>query len=107
MSRCDPEHFAISHPLDIVVNIGLLLGASRAFYTQPHLRSDYRVIASTATGAIAIVSLEGLATEQYSKTDRGRREAERAKHEGTLLYRNTQELLLRPGVLGGLVGICG
>lgn len=69
------------------VNIGLLAGASRAFYTQPHLRSDRKVIASTAAAALAILGVEGFAAEKYHETPQGREEARRAKQEGTLIYK--------------------
>jgi len=88
-----------------LLNIGLLAGASRAFYTQPHLRSDRKVIASTAAAALAILGVEGFAAEKYHETPQGREEARRAKQEGTLIYKHLRENILRPGVLGGLIGL--
>ncbi|KAJ3818399.1 hypothetical protein F5880DRAFT_1617408 [Lentinula raphanica] len=88
-----------------IVNIGLLASASRSFYTQPHLRSDRKVIASTAAASLAILGIEGFLAEQYAQTPSGQREARRAKEEGTLIYKHLQENILRPGVLGGLLGL--
>ncbi|KAJ3788644.1 hypothetical protein GGU11DRAFT_818618 [Lentinula aff. detonsa] len=88
-----------------IINIGLLAGASRAFYTQPHLRSDRKVIATTAAATLAILGVEGFATEKYAQTPQGQTEARRAKEEGTLIYKHLRENILRPGVLGGLLGL--
>ena len=76
-----------------------------AFHTQPHLRHDAKVIASTVTGAIALLGAEGFAANQYSQTPAGQEGARRAKEDGTALYKHTREIVLRPGVLGGLVGL--
>ncbi|KAF8070238.1 hypothetical protein FPV67DRAFT_1486715 [Lyophyllum atratum] len=88
-----------------LVNIGLLAGAGRAFYTQPHLRRDRTVISSAVAATIALLSVEGYAAEKYRKSPRGQAEARRAKEEGTLIYKHLREQILRPGVLGGLVGL--
>ncbi|KAK1229174.1 hypothetical protein PQX77_007746 [Marasmius sp. AFHP31] len=88
-----------------IVNLGLLAGASRAFYTQPHLRRDAKVLSGTIAGALALLSLEGYAAEQYRQTPQGQEEERRAREEGAVIYRHLHEQILRPGVLGGLVGI--
>ncbi|KAG6868927.1 hypothetical protein C0993_007701 [Termitomyces sp. T159_Od127] len=88
-----------------LVNIGLLIGAGRAFYTQPHLRQDRTVISSTVAAAFALLSVEGYAAEKYRQTPQGQAEARRAKREGALIYKNLKEGILRPGVLGGLAGL--
>ncbi|KAH7875178.1 hypothetical protein F5879DRAFT_888432 [Lentinula edodes] len=88
-----------------IINLGLLAGASRAFYTQPNLRSDRKVIASTTAAALAILGVEGFAAEKYAQTPKGQNEARRAKEEGTLIYKHLRENILRPGVLGGLLGL--
>ncbi|KAK7438041.1 hypothetical protein VKT23_018208 [Stygiomarasmius scandens] len=86
-----------------LVNIGLLAGAARAFYTQPHLRRDTKVLASTAAATFALLSAEAFGVEQYRQTPRGREEERRAREEGSLLYQHARELILRPKVLGGLL----
>ncbi|KAK0461390.1 uncharacterized protein EV420DRAFT_196480 [Desarmillaria tabescens] len=88
-----------------IVNVGLLAGAARAFYTQPHLRRDSKAISSAVAATIALLSMEGFAVEKYSKTPRGQEEARRAKEDGSLIYRNLREQILRPDVLGGILGI--
>ncbi|KAF5370896.1 hypothetical protein D9758_002036 [Tetrapyrgos nigripes] len=88
-----------------LVNVGLLAGASRAFYTQPHLRRDTKAIAGTAAAAIALLSAETFAVEQYRQTPQGQEEERRAREEGTILYKHLREQILRPGVLGGLLGL--
>jgi len=88
-----------------LVNVGLLAGASRAFYVNPHYRRDTTVISSTVAATVALLSAEGYAAEQYRKTPRGQDEERRAKQEGTLIYKHLREQILRPNVLGGLVGV--
>ena len=88
------------------MNIGLVSGTAYTFYTKPHLRRDTRAIASAAAGALTLLGAEGYAAEKYRETPRGQREAEKAKQEGAALYRVAREQILRPGVLGGLLGIC-
>eukprot|EP00918_Siedleckia_nematoides_P073084 GHVU01159545.1.p1 GENE.GHVU01159545.1~~GHVU01159545.1.p1 ORF type:complete len:221 (+),score=33.42 GHVU01159545.1:174-836(+) len=88
-----------------LINIGILAGGARAFYLNPSYRSDRTIIASTVAGSLALLSAEGYAAEKYAETPRGRDEARRAKEEGTLIYRHAREIVLRPGVLGGLVGL--
>ncbi|KAJ7497183.1 hypothetical protein FB451DRAFT_1210419 [Mycena latifolia] len=88
-----------------LVNIGLLAGAARAFYVQPHYRRDTTVISSTVAATLALLSVEGYAAEAYRKTAAGEEEERRAKQEGALLYRHAREQIMRPGTLGGLVGI--
>ena len=55
---------------------------------------------------MAVFGAEGYLAETYRKTQVGREEERKAKAEGAALYRHCREHLLRPGVLGGLVGIC-
>ncbi|KAF9051019.1 hypothetical protein BDZ89DRAFT_1125997 [Hymenopellis radicata] len=89
----------------VSVNIGLLAGASRAFYTDPSLRRDPRAISATAVATLALLTAEGYAVEKYQATPRGQAELRSAKEEGTLIYRHLSEQILRPGVLGGLLGL--
>lgn len=87
------------------MNVGLIASVGRAFYTEPHLRKDAKAISATVAGALAILSAEGFAAAKYAQTPAGQAEAQRAKEEGSILYRHTREVVLRPGVLGGLVGL--
>jgi hypothetical protein len=43
--------------------------------------------------------------ESYAQTDQGRAEAHRAREEGAYIYRQAKEIILRPGALGGIVGV--
>jgi hypothetical protein len=88
-----------------LVNVGIIAGVGHAYYTEPHLRRDTAVIGSTVAGALTLLSIEGYAAERYRKTERGQEEERRAKEEGALLYRHAREIILRPRVLGGLLGL--
>lgn len=88
-----------------VVNAGLIVGAGHAFYTQPYLRNDRRFLATVMGSALALLTAEGYAAEKYRQTSRGQAEEQRAKDEGTLIYKHLREVILRPGILGGLVGL--
>ncbi|TRM65406.1 hypothetical protein BD626DRAFT_488682 [Schizophyllum amplum] len=88
-----------------LVNIGLLAGAARAFYVNPGYRRDTKVLSSTAAATLALLGLEGYGAAWYANTPGGKAEAKKAKEEGTLVYRHTREAVLRPGVLGGLLGL--
>jgi hypothetical protein len=86
--------------------VGIITGVGHAYYTSPHIRHDTTVIGSTVAGGLALLCLEGYAAESYRKTPRGQEEERKAKEEGTLLYKHAREVVLRPGVLGGTVGLC-
>jgi len=88
-----------------LVNVGIIATAGHAFYAEPHLRRDATTVGVTALGALTLLSIEGYAAERYRKTTRGQDEERKAKEEGALLYRYAREIVLRPGVLGGLVGL--
>lgn len=87
------------------VNVGLLAGTAYAYYAQPHLRRDTKIISSTVVGGLVLLGGEGYLTEAYRKTAQGQEEERRAREEGSILYRHVREQILRPGVLGGLVGL--
>ncbi|KAI0358604.1 hypothetical protein OH77DRAFT_1502450 [Trametes cingulata] len=88
-----------------LLNLGLIGGTAYTYYTKPHLRRDTRAIASTVAAALTLLSAEGYAAEKYRETPAGQREAAKAKKEGAALYRLAREHILRPGVLGGLLGV--
>ncbi|KAI5895139.1 uncharacterized protein SCHCODRAFT_02618691 [Schizophyllum commune H4-8] len=88
-----------------LVNIGLLAGAARAFYVNPGYRRDTKVLSTTAAATFALLGLEGYGAAWYANTPGGQAEAKKAKEEGTLVYRHAREQILRPGVLGGLLGL--
>ncbi|KAF8161018.1 hypothetical protein B0H34DRAFT_788187, partial [Crassisporium funariophilum] len=88
-----------------IVNIGLLALAGRTFYMRPHLRRDATAISSAVAATIALISAEGFAAEKYRNTPQGREDERKVKNEGALIFRHLHDQILRPGVLGGLVGL--
>ena len=87
------------------MNVGILGYASYALYTNPSLRRDTRVLTVGSISLLTLFGLEGYGAERYAQTPRGKAERERAREEGAALYRHAREVVLRPGVLGGLVGL--
>ncbi|KZS98306.1 hypothetical protein SISNIDRAFT_448509 [Sistotremastrum niveocremeum HHB9708] len=87
-----------------IINVGLIATAGYQFYTKPSLRSDYRLIGGLTAGSLALLGAEGYAAESYRQTAEGQEEERRARKEGAVIYRQSKEIVLRPGVLGGLVG---
>lgn len=51
-----------------------------------------------------VVGMFSIVADQYASTPEGRYEIERAKEEGSKVYVNAREVVLRPGVAGGLLG---
>lgn len=88
-----------------VVNVGLLSWTTYALYTRPYLRSNPRFVGSTVAAALAVLGVEGFAAERWRESPRGQEEEARAKREGSILYRHAREVILRPGVLRGLLGL--
>ncbi|KAH9911462.1 uncharacterized protein B0H18DRAFT_975722 [Fomitopsis serialis] len=88
-----------------LVNVGLISFAGYSFYTKPSLRRDTRAIGSAAAATLLLLTGEGYAAGKYRETPRGQEEEAKAKKEGAALYRYAREHILRPGVLGGLVGV--
>lgn len=87
------------------MNLALLGTAGYQFYTRPEIRTDTRIVGGTLAGALVLFGAEGWLAEAYAETDAGQREAARAKEEGAAVWRHTKEVVLRPGVFGGLIGI--
>lgn len=87
------------------MNVGLIGFAGYSLYNEPHLRNDRQFLTTTSVGFLALFGLEGYAAERYVQTPEGRAEREKAKKEGAAVMRHTKEIVLRPGVLGGLVGV--
>jgi hypothetical protein len=88
-----------------LVNIGLLGGLGYLLYTEPQYRTDYKVLGGVAAGGLVILGIEGAVAESYLQTPEGQREKERAEQEGSKLYLQTKEIVLRPGVFGGILGV--
>jgi len=88
-----------------LVNIGLLSSAGYHFYTDPQLRRDSKVIGSTIAGAIAVLGTEGYAIEKYRQTARGQAEERRIREEGASIVKDIYGTIVRPGVMGGMLGL--
>lgn len=88
-----------------IVNLGLIGTLGYKLYTEPGLRTDQRFLTTTAVSALALLGGEGYYAEAYRKTDAGQREEAKAREEGAALYNHAKTIVLRPGVLGGIVGV--
>ncbi|KAG8935404.1 hypothetical protein FRC01_000010 [Tulasnella sp. 417] len=88
-----------------IVNVGLIGAAGYELYNKPHLRSDTRALATAGISGLILLGAEGYLAEAYRKTAAGQEEERRAREEGAALYRRTKDIVLRPGVLGGIVGV--
>jgi hypothetical protein len=86
-------------------NIGLIGAAGYTFYNEPRLQRDTRAIGTTVAAGATLFALEGWGAAAYRQTPRGQAEERRARKEGVVLYNHAREVILRPGVLGGLVGL--
>ena len=89
----------------MAVNVGLLSWTGYQLYSDPTLRSDISFLSTAGVTTLILFGLEGYAADKYAQTPGGQEEYRRAKQEGAAIYRHTKEVILRPGVLGGLVGI--
>lgn len=90
------------------MNVGLLSWAGYTFYTRPHLRRDTQALAISAVSAIGLLGAQSAYASRVAQTPEGRRDAERAKREGSVVYRQLREAMFRPGVpaaLGAVVGL--
>jgi len=88
-----------------IVNVGLIGALSYKAYNEPSLRSDSRFISTSLVSLLALFAGEGYYAEAYRKTDAGKREEAKAREEGAAIYNHAKTVVLRPGVLGGLVGV--
>ncbi|KZV82764.1 hypothetical protein EXIGLDRAFT_778226 [Exidia glandulosa HHB12029] len=87
------------------VNLALIGTAGYQFYTRPEIRTDKQIVGGTLAGALVLFGAEGWLAEAYAQTDAGKAEAQRAKEEGSAAWRHTKQVVLRPGVMGGLLGV--
>ncbi|KIR69073.1 hypothetical protein I314_00177 [Cryptococcus bacillisporus CA1873] len=87
-----------------VVNVGILGTIGYFAYTKRNQRWDNRIIGGTVAGTLALFGAEGYLAESYLSTPEGRAETDRAKAEGSKIYLQAKEVILRPKVAGGLVG---
>jgi hypothetical protein len=87
-----------------VANVGLLGTIGYYAYTRRNVPWDRNYVGATAASVLALFGIEGVVAEQFAQTPEGKEEIARAKQEGSKFYVNARELILRPGVAGGLLG---
>ncbi|KAH9061377.1 hypothetical protein EDB87DRAFT_1611506 [Lactarius vividus] len=87
-----------------IANIGLLAGASYAFYTNPRLRRDTKAIMSTIAATFALFGAESYAAEARQSKPERKAAKRKAREEGSA-YRRIIGHVLRSGGLSGLVGL--
>jgi len=87
-----------------VANVGLLSTIGYYAYTRRNIPWDRNYVGATAASVVALFGIEGVVAEQFANTPEGQDEINRAKAEGSKFYVNARELVLRPGVAGGLLG---
>ncbi|GMK54643.1 hypothetical protein CspeluHIS016_0112290 [Cutaneotrichosporon spelunceum] len=88
-----------------VVNVGLLGSMTYWAVKNRDVKWDRRNVSAAIVGTLALFGVEAYITDTYLDTPEGKAEAERAKREGSRLYLKAKEVILRPNVAGGLVGI--
>jgi hypothetical protein len=102
MPRCNTDKY-------FAVNMGVLGALGYNIYRKPSLitepRMNARPLAYISGGLITLFALEGLAADKYLDTPQGQDELRRAEEEGHLLYNRTKEIVLRPKVAGGILGV--
>ncbi|CAG7854845.1 SubName: Full=Uncharacterized protein {ECO:0000313/EMBL:CCA72283.1} [Serendipita indica DSM 11827] len=96
---------AVAGGLVGILNLGVIGGLGYLFYTEPQYRSDYRTIGASAAGVLVLLTAEGAYADSVLNTPDGARLRQEAEEEGSHLYRQTREIVLRPGVASGLFGI--
>jgi len=91
------------------VNIGVLGALGYNIYKKPSLitepRTNIRPLAYISGGLITFFVLEGFIADKYLDTPQGQDELRRAEEEGHLIYNKTKEIILRPKVAGGILGV--
>lgn len=91
------------------MNIGVLGTLGYNIYRRPTLvtepRMNIKPLSYISVGLITLFTLEGFAADAYLDTPQGRDEARRVEEEGHYLYNRTKEVVLRPKVAGGILGV--
>ena len=85
------------------MNVGLLSGATYAFYTRPELRRDVRIVWSAVAASLAILSGEAYIAKAHHRGSEEK--GHTLRNERSILYPHVREVILRPGVLGGFLGL--
>jgi len=88
-----------------LVNVGLIGAFGYQLYTRPALRTDTRALTTAGITGLVLLGGEGFVAESYRRTAAGQEEERRAREEGAAIWRHSKQVILQPGVLGGLVGL--
>lgn len=88
-----------------VANVGLLSVIGYHAYTRRNVPWDRNIVGGTVASVLALFGIQGIVAEKFANTPEGKQEIEQAKREGSKFYVNAREVILRPGVAGGLLGV--
>jgi gas vesicle protein len=88
-----------------VANVGLLGTLGYYAYTRRNIPWNRNYVAAAAASTLSLFATEGVVAERYSTTPEGKAELLRAKQEGSRAYIQAKEIVLRPQVAGGALGV--
>lgn len=88
-----------------IANVGLLGTLGYYAYTRRNVPWNRNYVAAAAAGTLSLFATEGVVAERYSTTPEGKAELARAKQEGSRAYIQAREIILRPQVAGGALGV--
>lgn len=89
-----------------IANVGLISSLGYYAYSRRDIPGalEPRRVGAAVAGVLALFGAETVVAEQFATTPEGKQELERAKREGSHLYLRAKEIILRPGVAGGMLG---
>ncbi|KAI0793270.1 hypothetical protein C8Q75DRAFT_804087 [Abortiporus biennis] len=85
------------------VNVGLLSGIGYTFYTRQSVRHDARALSIAIGGTAALFGTQGFLLDFFRRSSSPTTRGSSRERQGGLA--SIKEHMLRPGVLGGLVGL--
>lgn len=88
-----------------VANVGLLGTLGYYAYTRRNVPWNRNYVAAAVASTLSLFATEGVVAERYSTTPEGKAELLRAKQEGSKAYIQAREIILRPQVAGGALGV--
>lgn len=88
-----------------IANVGLISTLGYYAYTRRNIPWNRNYVAAAVASTLSLFATEGVVAERYSTTPEGRVELARAKYEGSKAYIHAREIVLRPQVAGGALGV--
>lgn len=88
-----------------IANVGLLSTLGYYAYTRRNIPWNRNYVAAAVASTLSLFATEGIVAERYSTTPEGKAELLRAKQEGSKAYIHAREIVLRPQVAGGALGL--